>query len=104
MSLRYFRGDELPSWELTIRINGELVDFSGWDFTVSLSRAGQTTVTKTDGINGYEDGRIVVTWGNGELDIEVGTWAAQLTAQSGGGAQVTVNDSIQIAPRTLAEV
>lgn len=105
MALSYYAGDELPAWEGTVTLNGTPPDIStGWTFTVSLTAPGKTTVTKTSGITGTADGVFTVQWAAGELDIDPGPWAVQLTAfRTADSRQFTVKDSIQISERSLAE-
>lgn len=104
MALNYYRGDELAPWVGTVTVNGTLPDLStGWTFTVTLAQWGQTTVTKTTGITGAADGVFTVAWATGDLDIEPGTWRAQLTARSADGREFTVEDTVKIHARVLAE-
>lgn len=106
MALHYFRGDELGSWEGTVTINGTAPDLtSGWTFTATLSKAGETTLTKTSGITGSTGGAFTVVWAAGELNRAQGDWRAQMTGRRvSDHAEFTVQDTVSISPRTLAEV
>lgn len=104
MGLSYFQGDELAPWVGTVTVNGTLPDLStGWTFTVTLAQWGQTTITKTTGITGAAAGVFTVAWATGDLDIAPGNWKAQLTARSVDGKEFTVEESVKIRTRVLAE-
>lgn len=103
--LSYHQGDEMPSWQATISINGDAPDFSvGWTFTVTLTRPGEpsATLTKTSGIAGSSGGRVEVTWFAHELDLPAAVYNAQLTGES-AGLQWTIDQPVSIYRRVLAE-
>lgn len=107
MAISYYRGDELPSWQGTItefEPDGVPDLSSNWLFTVTLSKPGVDSVVKNSGVTGTADGVFTVAWAAGELDIEPGQWAVQLTGtRTADSRQFTVKDSIQISERSLAE-
>lgn len=105
MALNNFQGDELGVWQGTITINGTTPDLStGWTFTVTMSKAGETTLTKTTGITGATGGRFTVNWAQGELNRTAGAWRVQITLRrTADGFEHTEQDTLNIKPRTLAE-
>lgn len=80
--MRLIHGDELPSWQPSITIDGQTVDYSaGHTFTVVISDRSRTAVhTKTTGITGHDDGSLTIAWDADELDhIDPGTYRLRLT-------------------------
>ena len=102
MALRYYRSDELPSWEATVTVNGDSYDYTtGWTFTVTLTNsAGTVALTKTDNITGATAGVITVAWEAGELDLTPGVYRAVLVAdRTSDGSQLSIEDAVQIVAR-----
>ena len=67
--IRMIHGDELPSWEPSITIDGTTEDYSvGHSFQVTLTRNSEIALTKTAGITGLANGTVRVSWAADELD------------------------------------
>ena len=67
--MRLIHGDELPSWQPSITVDGTTTDYSvGHSFTVTIAKNGTVALTKTTGIVGHADGSLTVDWAAGELD------------------------------------
>lgn len=103
--VEYFRGDELPAYQRPVTINGEAPDLStGWTFTLTLRRNGLTTLTKTSGITGDDEGTLTATWATGELNIVEGLYDLQVTARRTlDSREWTFDDQLLIKQRTKAE-
>lgn len=104
MRLKYFRGDELPAWEASITLNGGVEDFTvGWGFSVTLTDSGGTEATVNPDF-APALGSVQVRWAVGDLDIDPGTWTAELTGtRDDDDRQFTISDTVLIRPRALAE-
>lgn len=103
MTLQYFQNDERPYWAATVTIDGEAEDMtSGYTFEVNVALTLDTApeLTKTSGIVGGPDGLVTVGWAVGDLDLDPGTYFAQLTAtRTSDNKDWTVQDKIKIKKR-----
>lgn len=101
--IRYYKGDERPSWVPTVTINGATDDLSsGYTFTVKLvtDLTATPTVTKTTGITGATGGTATVAWATDELNIAVGEYLAVFTAKrTSDNAEWTVTEQLEIRAR-----
>ncbi len=101
-ALIYKQGDELPQWVATILTNGTGYDFStGWSFQVVIVDADETVVlTKTTNITGATGGAITVAWAVGELDLDPGSYVAQLKARrTSDTGEATIRQPLRIDTR-----
>ena len=103
MTLQYFQNDERPYWAATVTIEGVGEDMSsGYTFEVNLAASlnEAPALTKTSGITGGPDGLVTVAWAVGDLNLDPGTYFAQLTAtRSSDNKDWTVQDKIKIKKR-----
>lgn len=103
MALSYASGDERPSWQATVTVNGVAEDMSsGYTFGVTLTNVGTGTVvlTKTTGITGATGGVVTVAWATNELAVAQGSYLAQLVAtRTSDSAQWTVDEKVTIRTR-----
>ena len=104
--IEYFAGDERPAWQATVTIDGITEDLStGHTFEVNLAKTRTSTpaLTKTTGITGSAEGVVTVTWANGDLAIDPGTYhAAQITVtRTSDSREWTIEDTIHIKPRLV---
>ena len=100
MTIRMFRGDELPAWVATISLNGSTsTDLStGYTFSVAVKQGSATPVlTKTTNITGAAGSVVTVAWASQELDLAPGTYRLVLTVtRTSDSAEFTVEDRLEI--------
>lgn len=105
MSLSYYARDERPFWEATVSVNGLTDDMtSGYTFEVNIATesGGTPVVTKTTGVTGGTGGLVTVAWQEGDLDLDPGTYYAQLTAtRISDLTDWTVEERIKIKARSV---
>lgn len=82
MSITYRQNDERPAWEASVEVNGARDDYSaGHTFTVYVAAKEDpetALLTKTSGIFGFAGGVVAVNWEPDDLDLDPGTYDAQL--------------------------
>ena len=98
--LTYYVGDERPSWQATVTVNGVADDMStGYTFVVKVAASldGTAVLTKSTNITGATGGVVTVAWADGDLAQTAGEYVATLTAtRVSDSAEWTVSERISI--------
>jgi len=99
--LEWHSGRALPYWTGVVTIDGATPDLSTgytFDLAVASTATAAPVLSKTAGITGAAGGTFEVAWAVGDLDLDPGLYAAQLTVTRADGKSWTVDEVFRIHP------
>lgn len=102
--LRFVSGDTRPQVELTLtRTDGSVVDLTSATVTLHLRKnaRGGVLVSREAYVNPAEaaQGRAIIIWDEGDLELDRGSYEAEVEIVYPTGARETVFDVLQVEIR-----